>query len=245
MKYLFASLIMLLSISTLNANQNTTSLDDITLLTKRGLSDKSILIFLKNSELDFVLSAKNIDQLLQAGVSENIVQYLLQQPSIAPSSIASAPTPSPTTYITEPAVTYVAPYPNYFYAPRYINHTNHYRNSALQYGFATAYTRNDNRLNRHVSARHHSTRRHVIVPFTTPHIPSVIDRHHNQQRMIIHPSVLGHNTNKAPHHINKHPMNRENHSENHGRRHKQGHETRHQNRHNNNNNSHNSPGNHH
>ncbi len=247
MKYLFASLIIFISISSVEANQNTTSLDDITLLSKRGLSDKTILIFLKNRELDFALSAKNIDQLLQSGVSENVVQYLLQQSSVAPTSIASIPAPiAPTTYIAAPTVTYVTPYPNYYYAPHYIDHTYSYTNIALQHGFATAYTLGYNRHNRHIPVRHYSTHRNNTIPYTTPHASAntQYDSHYNPQRTIIQHSVLGHNKNKGPHRNNKHPMSRKNQNEDHNvnynKKHKQSQRGNHQTRHNNSyNNSHN------
>jgi len=84
-----------------------TGISDISLLAQRGLSDKTILVFLKNRELDFDLSAENIDLLAQAGVSEDIIQYLIQQQGKQPA------------YIPVSTVTYVDAYPRTYYTPRY------------------------------------------------------------------------------------------------------------------------------
>lgn len=129
MKHFLASICISLSLASNFALADTsdtgrlTSLNDISLLAQRGLSDETILIFLEKRSLDFNLTAENIDQLLQSGVSEDVVQYLLQQQTSQP------------VYVTTPTATYINPYPTYYYSPQY----NHISTSApLLHGFAAA-----------------------------------------------------------------------------------------------------------
>jgi hypothetical protein len=57
----------------------TVSLDDLVLLLGSGISDQTILTFLENRELDFVLSKEIILSLAQAGITNRVLQYIKDQ----------------------------------------------------------------------------------------------------------------------------------------------------------------------
>lgn len=101
------------------------SLDDIVLLNQRGLSDQTILLFLENRELGFVLSVEAIDKLLSNNVSEEIISYLLSQ---AATTKTVADASRPTNTIVVPVYPVVA-YPAYYYAP-------YYYGASFSFGFA-------------------------------------------------------------------------------------------------------------
>jgi uncharacterized membrane protein YgcG len=106
MKHLLTSFIFAISLGTAQASDMVVSLDDILMLSQRGVSDETILVFLQNRELGFTPDADDIDSLLEAGLSEEIVRYLLQQTPAKPTEVSSA-------------VVYVDPYPPYYYRPYY------------------------------------------------------------------------------------------------------------------------------
>ncbi len=113
------------------ADYHQVSLDDIVLLSQRGVSDQTILLFLENREAGFSPDADAIDRLLLAGVSDEIIQYLLSQattvqtsPDVVPPETYTNAVPNypVTTYPASPvypAVTYVNTYPVYYYTPYY------------------------------------------------------------------------------------------------------------------------------
>ncbi len=84
------------------------SLEDILLLIERGVSNETIVVFLETREIGFIPDAEDIDKLLAAGASEEVISYLLQQ-------TATHSTPS---YADQPK-TYVDRYPSYYYTPYY------------------------------------------------------------------------------------------------------------------------------
>jgi hypothetical protein len=84
------------------------SLEDILLLIERGISNETVLVFLETRDIGFILDAEDIDKLLAAGVSEEVISYLLQQ-----TATYSVPSYS---YRT---TTYVDRYPSYYYTPYY------------------------------------------------------------------------------------------------------------------------------
>ncbi|VAW76443.1 hypothetical protein MNBD_GAMMA13-1023 [hydrothermal vent metagenome] len=106
MKQLLASLVIIGTFGGVQAGNMIVSLEDIVLLSQRDVSDETILVLLQNREIGFTLGAKDVDSLLEAGVSEEVIRYLLQK-------TASAPLP------TYAPVTYVVPYPSYYYRPYY------------------------------------------------------------------------------------------------------------------------------
>ena len=95
------------------SQDDTVSFDDVLLLAQSGISDRTIMTFLKVRRLDFVLDAEVIQQLREAGVSENIIQYLLNY-AYAPSSA------SPTYDIP---ISYNTGYPSYYYSTRLVGRT--------------------------------------------------------------------------------------------------------------------------
>jgi len=73
-------------------------LDDVILLAQEGLSDETILAFLDNREVDFALGPQEIVTLQDAGVSEEVIRYLIDRTTggySAPRSAYVAPSPLP------------------------------------------------------------------------------------------------------------------------------------------------------
>ena len=95
------------------SQDDTVSFDDVLLLAQSGISDRTIMTFLNIRRLDFVLDAEGILQLREAGVSEDIIQYLLNY-AYAPSSA------SPTYDIP---ISYNTGYPSYYYSTRLVGRT--------------------------------------------------------------------------------------------------------------------------
>ena len=108
MKRLLASLICIAGLSVAQAGALQISLEDILLLTERGVSDETVLVFLETREIGFIPDAEDIDKLLAAAVSEEVIRYILRQ-----TATYSAPSYS---YRT---TTYVDLYPPYYYTPYY------------------------------------------------------------------------------------------------------------------------------
>ena len=59
--------------------QRTVSIDDMVLLVSSGISDETILAFLKDRELDFLLSREIRLLLAQSGITNTVMQYLNDQ----------------------------------------------------------------------------------------------------------------------------------------------------------------------
>jgi len=95
------------------SQDDTVSFDDVLLLAQSGISDRTIMTFLKVRRLDFVLDAEGIQQLREAGVSEDIIQYLL--------NYAYAPISVPQTY--DIPISYNTSYPSYYYSTRLVGRT--------------------------------------------------------------------------------------------------------------------------
>jgi hypothetical protein len=108
MKRLLAGLIYTLGFSIAQAGEAQISLEDILLLTEHGVSDETIQVFLETREIGFVPDAEDIDKLLAAAVSEEVIRYILRQ-----TATSSAPSYS---YQT---TTYADRYPPYYYTPYY------------------------------------------------------------------------------------------------------------------------------
>ena len=89
------------------------SLDDVVLLAQSEISDQTILTFLRYRQLDFVLDAKGVQRLREAGVSEDVIQYLLEQDA---TPLAVLPT-----YVVSSG--YRTGYPSYYYSPRFVGIT--------------------------------------------------------------------------------------------------------------------------
>jgi hypothetical protein len=107
------------------AGHMTVTLDDILLLSQRGVSDETILVFLQNREIGFTPNAADIDKLLLAGVSEEVTRYLILQTATKPA------------YAYPPVTTaYADPYPASYYTPYYDDYTSFYSGSSSFFGLA-------------------------------------------------------------------------------------------------------------
>ncbi len=81
---LYAFCTLLITSSSLNAatassQRRTVSIDDLVLLVSSGISDETILAFLKDRELDFLLSREIRLTLAQAGITNSVMRYLREQ----------------------------------------------------------------------------------------------------------------------------------------------------------------------
>ena len=77
MRRMLASLICAARLTVAEASDLSATLEDILLLAEQGISSETILVFLQNREIEFTLDADAVDRLLQAGVSKDIISYLL------------------------------------------------------------------------------------------------------------------------------------------------------------------------
>jgi len=144
MKQSLASLVIIGAFGIVQAGNMTVSLDDVVLLSQRGVSDETILVLLQNREIGFVPAADDIDSLLEAGVSEEVIRYLLQKTAGTPLR-------------TYAPVVYVDPYPVYYYRP-------YYSGSSLYFGYSTfphtSYRHGHHGVGHH-SRPHHPTPLHL------------------------------------------------------------------------------------
>ncbi len=106
MKHILAALVFMLSIGTAYAGHLNVTLDDLLLLAESGVSDKTILAFIEPREITFTLGTEEIAKLRKAGLSEEVIQYLLAKSRQAGLTYDQ--------YI-KPPVPY--PYPGYYYGP--------------------------------------------------------------------------------------------------------------------------------
>jgi len=111
MKRLLKSLIFIAWLGIAHAGTQQISLKDILFLAERGVSDETMLVFLESREVGFIPDAEDIDKLLSAVVSEEVIRYLLRQ--TATNTTNSTPSYS---YRT---ITYEDLYPAYYYTPYY------------------------------------------------------------------------------------------------------------------------------
>lgn len=90
--------------------------EDIISLTRAKFSDDLIISQIRNSRTVYHLSTADIISLKRAGVSEKVIDYMINTPSLeqtAPqASVATSPPPAP---LVEPVV--VAPGPDYYWIP--------------------------------------------------------------------------------------------------------------------------------
>ena len=109
---LFSLLITSCSLSAANKSspQRTVSIDDMVLLVSSGISDETILAFLKDRELDFVLSREIRLTLAQSGITNTVMRYLREQ-------VTALNPPLPTG--TAGTVYSLANYPSYYGAGRH------------------------------------------------------------------------------------------------------------------------------
>jgi uncharacterized membrane protein YgcG len=108
MKRLLASLICTIGLSIAQAGSLQISIEDILLLAEQGVSDETILVFVKTREIGFIPDAEDIDKLHAASISEEVIRYILRQ---------TATDSSPSyRYQTRSYVDY---YPLYYYTPYY------------------------------------------------------------------------------------------------------------------------------
>lgn len=122
MKRLLKSLIFTAGLGIAQAGTLQISLEDILFLTKRGVSDETVLVFLKTREIGFIPNAEDIDKLLASGVSQEAIRYILRQ-------TATYSTPSYSYRTT----TYVDLYPPYYYTPYYSGTSVYLRYSSYPY----------------------------------------------------------------------------------------------------------------
>jgi len=148
MKRLLATLLCItgLGLALAQANDLKVSLDDILLLANRDVSDQTILVFVQSRGIGFTPDAGDIDKMLEAGISEEVIRYLLEESALA----ATAPT-----YSYQQLPTYIAPYPAYYYYP-------YYSKPPIYYGFSGLL---------HAGYINHSTRHHSMPRHTTPRHP--------------------------------------------------------------------------
>jgi len=92
------------------SQDGTVSLDDVVLLAQSDISDQTILTYLKHRRLDFVLDAEGVQELREAGVSEEIIRYLLELSDTPPAALL--------TYVTPTG--YDTGYPSYYYGARLV-----------------------------------------------------------------------------------------------------------------------------
>jgi len=108
MKHILAVLICMLSMGIAYAGHLNMTLNDLLLLAESGVSDKTILAFIEPRKITFALDAKEIAKLRKAGLSEEVIQYLLAKSRQADLTYNQ--------YI-KPPVPYPYPYPGYYYGP--------------------------------------------------------------------------------------------------------------------------------
>jgi len=132
MKRLLATLLCITGLTLAQASDLKVSLDDILLLANRDVSDQTILVFVQSRGIGFTPDAGDIDKMLEAGISEEVIRYLLEESALA----ATAPT-----YSYQQLPTYIAPYPAYYYYPYYSKPPIYYGFSGLLHaGWATSIT---------------------------------------------------------------------------------------------------------
>ncbi len=135
---IFASLAasgLLFSPSAAYSQDDTVSIDDVVLLTQTDISDETILTFLEYRNLDFVLDAETVRQLKEAGVSEEVIRFLLNKDATV---VAAAPTP---TYVVSTG--YNTAYPSYYFGTRSVGTTAYqlgwYNHHYYPYGHTASY----------------------------------------------------------------------------------------------------------
>ena len=70
-------LLLLCASASAQANNRPVTIDEVIQLTQSGISDETIITFLETREIRFVLSPQDIVRLRAAGISEELIRYLL------------------------------------------------------------------------------------------------------------------------------------------------------------------------
>ncbi len=129
---------MFFTLSSVKAQDNTVSLDDVVMLVQSDISTPTILTFLKYRSLDFELDAEALQQLRAAGVSEEIIRSMRAQEA---SSVEVAPAPA---YVV--ATGYNTAYPSYYYGARLVGATTFplswYSHHYYHHGYTSIYRPN-------------------------------------------------------------------------------------------------------
>ena len=90
------------------------SFDDVVLLAQSDISDQTIMTYLDFRELDFALDPEALLRLREAGLSEAVIRYLLEQDTASSTALPTDTVPSG--YST-------TGYPSYYYGSRRIGGT--------------------------------------------------------------------------------------------------------------------------
>lgn len=126
--------------SSVKAQDNRVSRDDVVMLVQSDISVPTILTFLKYRQFDFALDAEALQQLRAAGVSEKIIRSMLEQEA---SSVGTAPAPAPA-YVV--ATGYNTAYPSYYYGARLVGTTafplSWYSHRYYHHGYTSIYRPN-------------------------------------------------------------------------------------------------------
>ena len=96
--------------------QHPLALSDIKAMAKAGIAEEVILSQIRNSHSSYHLSTAEIVDLKEAGVSNKIIDFLINTPPPAPVAAVTAP-PPPTTVVVDPVV--AAPGPDYLWVAGY------------------------------------------------------------------------------------------------------------------------------
>jgi len=78
-RMLGALAVALVAAATVEAGYGVVRLTDVVVLAREGVSDRTIISFLENRELAFVVGTEEILRLRDAGVGEEVVRYLIER----------------------------------------------------------------------------------------------------------------------------------------------------------------------
>ena len=162
MKHILAVLVFILSIGIAYAGHLNVTLDDLLLLAESEVSDKTILAFIEPREITFTLGTEEIAKLRKAGLSEEVIQYLLAKSRQAGLTYDQ--------YI-KPPVPY--PYPGYYYGP------------SLYLGFGGGHHA---LFDHHFVGLHHAAPHHTGLHHAAPHHTGL---HHDTSIHIGHSRSTG------------------------------------------------------
>ncbi|NOY71921.1 MAG: hypothetical protein GXP14_06020 [Gammaproteobacteria bacterium] len=171
------------------------SFEDVVLLNQRGVSEQTLLLFLENRVLTFELDAITIDKLMTAGVSEEVIRYLVSQtqPEHAPPDTTAKEKVPESTSITN-YVPYPV-YPAYFYTPNYYSYSYIYGRSYYPHDwFGLHYRFGYNSARPHAVSIFHDDRRYAVDHFV--HRPRV---HHNNSNADHHVASERHRAGHRTH----------------------------------------------
>ncbi len=226
MKHILAVLVFTLSIGIAYAAHLNITLDDLFLLAESRVSDKTILAFIEPREITFTLGTEEIEKLRKAGLSEEVIQYLLSKCRQAGLTYNQ--------YI-KPPVPYS--YPGYYYGPslylgfgRGHHHVGrHHAHHAATHHVGPHRSRSHSVIagSHHtstssaLSSRHHSNRSHSIhgrSRHSTSGSSALSSRHHSNRNHSIH-GRSSHNTSSSRvHSTNRRSSHSSSHSGSHGGR---------------------------